>query len=604
MLYGRNRSLLWQVGVVLVVLQLVLVVVVGWFLEARIASFFNQQRLDELRSLAPWVAGSIGPAGDDTRAVQGLSSADRWADGLRVTVVDQDGVVIADSEEDPAVMDNHRFRPEIDEAFKDGSAYATRFSSTLQQELIYYALRRGPVDRPQVVRVALPLTQLQQQLAGVSQTVVLVLCAYFLATIGIIFFVSRWLSRSVRELADGANRFARGDLTHRVPVYPGREFDLLSQSLNQMAEQLSQRLGQLRLQGSELTSILQSMSNGVIALDLDCRILSMNRVAQNMFELIGRDTRGHLLQEFVRDPELSRFVETSIRQGERRFEEIKLVSLGDRSMEITSEPLLDVEDQVVGVVLVLNEVTLLRRLESIRTDFAANVSHELRTPIMAIQGYAELLTEDQDASTRRDYAAVVLRNTMRLSAIIEDLLSLARLEEPDSTQDLSRESIAPLEILETVASDCGDEAMQRGISIEVRPGAAREVFVNRQLVIQAITNLVVNALRYSEKGSSVELAAQATVRDCIDFTVRDTGPGIAPEHLHRLFERFYRVDKGRSREMGGTGLGLAIVKHVAQVHGGTVEVESTVGQGSMFAIRLPLMEPVESLGESVDQLDR
>ena len=266
--------------------------------------------------------------------------------------------------------------------------------------------------------------------------------------------------------------------------------------------------------------------------------------------------------------------------------------------------MLDVEDQVVGVVLVLNEVTLLRRLESIRTDFAANVSHELRTPIMAIQGYAELLTEDQDASTRRDYAEVVLRNTMRLSAIIEDLLSLARLEEPDSTQDLSRESIAPLEILETVASDCGDEAMQRGISIEVRPGAAREVFVNRQLVIQAITNLVVNALRYSEKGSSVELAAQATVRDCIDFTVRDTGPGIAPEHLHRLFERFYRVDKGRSREMGGTGLGLAIVKHVAQVHGGTVEVESTVGQGSMFAIRLPLMEPVESLGESGDQLDR
>ncbi|MAB82707.1 MAG: hypothetical protein CMJ24_04625 [Phycisphaerae bacterium] len=589
MLPGRPRSLLWQVGFLLVIFQLLLVFVFGWFLESKITSFFGEQRLNELRSLAPWVAGAIEPADGNRERVQSLlNRADLWMDGLRVTVVDQDGAVLADSEEDPDRMESHRFRPEIDKALRVGSGSATRFSSTLQQELVYYAIRRGPVDRRQVVRVALPLTQLQQQLAGVSQTVVVVLCVYFLATIVIIFLVSRWLSRSVRELADGANQFAKGELAHRVPVYPGREFSLLSESLNEMAGQLSQRLGQLRLQGSELTSILQSMSNGVIALDLESRILSMNRVAQSMFDLLGRDIRGHLLQEFVRDPALSRFVQTSIEQGERRFEEIKLLAIDDRSMELTSEPLLNVDDQVVGVVLVLNEVTQLRRLESIRTDFAANVSHELRTPIMAIQGYAELLLEEEDESNRSSYAEIVIRNTRRLSAIIEDLLSLARLEEPEGIGDLSRELIMPSDILESVQQDCLDEATQRDISIEIRPASSLEAFVNRQLLIQAITNLVVNAIRYSEPGSTVELAADARIPGFVDFTVSDTGPGIAKEFQHRLFERFYRVDRGRSREMGGTGLGLAIVKHVAQVHGGSVEVQSEVGQGATFTVRLPL----------------
>ena len=589
MFLNRPRSLLWQLGLVLVSIQILLVLGFGWYLNSRITTFFNQQRLSELQGIAPWVAGALESAGGDTPGLQALlNRADLWADGLTVTVIDESGQVLADSDESPDVIVNQSGQPEVDKAFRLGSGDATRFNDTLQRDLFYYAVRRGPVGERQVVRVALPMTQLQQRLADLSGAIVIVLVVYLGVTMVLLFLASRWLSRRVFELSAGATRFAGGDLAHRVPVYPGQEFALLSEALNEMAEQLSEKMSQLRVQGSELNSILQSMSNGVIAIDLESKILSMSRVACGMFDLKGRDVRGRLLQEFIRDPALNRFVESSIADGERRFEEIKLEALDSRCMEVTSEPLHDAEDQIVGVVLVLNEVTLLRQLESIRTDFAANVSHELRTPIMAIQGYAELLQEDLEEPTRSKYLEVVIRNTTRLSAIIEDLLALARLEEPDSDERLFRETVAAREILEGVRRDCQDEALRREITLELHSPPDLRNFVNRQLIAQAITNLVINAIRYSESGTTVQMHAGEVEDGFIDLSVVDTGSGIEPEHLHRLFERFYRVDKGRSRDMGGTGLGLSIVKHIAQVHGGHVEVHSEVGVGSTFTIRLPI----------------
>ncbi|MEE2719415.1 MAG: ATP-binding protein [Planctomycetota bacterium] len=590
MLFGRPRSLLWRVGLLLVIAQLLLVLIFGWLLETRITRIFNDQRLNELQSLAPWVSGALEPAGVDANRLQELlQRADLWADGLRVTIVGQDGRVLADSDEQPGGMENQREQAEIEQALRLGSGHSTRYSPVLQREMTYYAVRSGPVGNRRIVRVALPETILQRRLAQLADTLVIVLGIYLLLTIGVIYLVWRWLSQRVRELASGAMRYAGGDLSHRVPVHQGHEFEQLSEALNQMARQLSGQMGQLRMQGSEMTSILQSMSNGVIALDLDSRVLSMNRVALHMFGLMGRDVRGRLLQEFVRDPALNSFVQLAIREGEHRFEEVELAALDDRRMQLTSEPLLDAEDRIIGVVMVFNEVTLLRQLETIRTDFAANVSHELRTPIMAIQGYAELLQEDPEETHRAAYVDVVIRNTRRLSSIIEDLLMLSRLEEPGSGESLEQECVRFAGLVAGVLRDCEVDARQRRITIETDVEAELEWVVNRPLIVQALSNLVLNAVRYSHEGASVRVIARS-IEDELELVVRDDGPGITPENQMRLFERFYRVDRGRSRDMGGTGLGLSIVKHIARVHGGTVQVQSTPGEGSAFTIRVPRRE--------------
>ena len=590
MLFGRPRSLLWRVGLLLVIVQLLLVLIFGWLLETRITRIFNDQRLNELQSLAPWVSGALEPAGVDANRLQELlQRADLWADGLRVTIVGQDGRVLADSDEQPGGMENQREQAEIEQALRLGSGHSTRYSPVLQREMTYYAVRSGPVGNRRIVRVALPETILQRRLAQLADTLVIVLGIYLLLTIGVIYLVWRWLSQRVRELASGAMRYAGGDLSHRVPVHQGHEFEQLSEALNQMARQLSGQMGQLRMQGSEMTSILQSMSNGVIALDLDSRVLSMNRVALHMFGLMGRDVRGRLLQEFVRDPALNSFVQLAIREGEHRFEEVELAALDDRRMQLTSEPLLDAEDRIIGVVMVFNEVTLLRQLETIRTDFAANVSHELRTPIMAIQGYAELLQEDPEETHRAAYVDVVIRNTRRLSSIIEDLLMLSRLEEPGSGESLEQECVRFAGLVAGVLRDCEIDARQRRITIETEVEAELEWVVNRPLIVQALSNLVLNAVRYSHEGASVRVIARS-IEDELELVVRDDGPGITPENQMRLFERFYRVDRGRSRDMGGTGLGLSIVKHIARVHGGTVQVQSTPGEGSAFTIRVPRRE--------------
>ncbi len=590
MLFGRPRSLLWRVGLLLVIVQLLLVLIFGWLLETRITRIFNDQRLNELQSLAPWVSGALEPAGVDANRLQELlQRADLWADGLRVTIVGQDGRVLADSDEQPGGMENQREQAEIEQALRLGSGHSTRYSPVLQREMTYYAVRSGPVGNRRIVRVALPETILQRRLAQLADTLVIVLGIYLLLTIGVIYLVWRWLSQRVRELASGAMRYAGGDLSHRVPVHQGHEFEQLSEALNQMARQLSGQMGQLRMQGSEMTSILQSMSNGVIALDLDSRVLSMNRVALHMFGLMGRDVRGRLLQEFVRDPALNSFVQLAIREGEHRFEEVELAALDDRRMQLTSEPLLDAEDRIIGVVMVFNEVTLLRQLETIRTDFAANVSHELRTPIMAIQGYAELLREDPEETHRAAYVDVVIRNTRRLSSIIEDLLMLSRLEEPGSGESLEQECVRFAGLVAGVLRDCEVDARQRRITIETDVEAELEWVVNRPLIVQALSNLVLNAVRYSHEGASVRVIARS-IEDELELVVRDDGPGITPENQMRLFERFYRVDRGRSRDMGGTGLGLSIVKHIARVHGGTVQVQSTPGEGSAFTIRVPRRE--------------
>jgi two-component system phosphate regulon sensor histidine kinase PhoR len=337
----------------------------------------------------------------------------------------------------------------------------------------------------------------------------------------------------------------------------------------------------------ETERVLRATPIAVLALDHLQRIVGTNPAAERLLGFEERLARGRLLQEVVRQPALHRLVSRALSGGEPLQSEIQLDGDEPLELQVSCEPL-HVDAQPPGLVVSLVDVTRMRRLESMRSEFAANVSHELRTPITNIKGYIETLlqVEMDDAEQRRKFLEIVHRNTVRLSGIVEDILTLAFLEEPEARHTIERRAIPACEVVREVVEALESAALARRIDISWRCDDELLVEANKSLAEQALANLVSNAIRYSGEGSKVaiEVAAEA---EMIRFDVRDQGPGIASKHLPRLFERFYRVDKARARTQGGTGLGLSIVKHIATIHGGSIDVTSQVGSGSCFSLRLP-----------------
>ncbi|HVZ94199.1 MAG TPA: ATP-binding protein [Phycisphaerales bacterium] len=402
--------------------------------------------------------------------------------------------------------------------------------------------------------------------------------------------------RDIMRISEGAARLASGELENRIIPPSNEELASLAESLNHVSDRLSDQIAQLRTQRNEQQAILQSIDGGVIALDLQHRILSLNRAAEDMLDLAGRTARGRLLQEVARQPDLNAFVAAATEDVRGAPDEFDLIGVRPRRVHATSGPLRDAEGERVGTVIVLDDVTQLRRLESVRTDFAANVSHELRTPITNIKGYVETLleTEPSDPAQVREFLSVVHRNAERLGAIIDDMLMLTKLEHPEDGEALETQPTPVWPVVEAACMQHEAAAIARQIQLEVSVPDLPAALINGPLIEQAISNLLSNAIRYSPEGSVVRVSAESARGEDgspeVVISVADNGPGIPPQHLSRVFERFYRVDKARSREAGGTGLGLAIVKHIANLHRGRIEVDSTVGRGSTFQLIVPAAE--------------
>ena len=423
--------------------------------------------------------------------------------------------------------------------------------------------------------------------------VTMVVAAMSVATILILATLGRSIGRQTRRATDAARRFADGDFSGRLREDAADEFRELAFALNAMAGELDSSIDALQVQTSEMFSILQSMSNGLIALDREQRIIRLNAAALGMFELADVEIRGRLLQEVIREPALQDAVKASLKSGVRHMAEIPFAR-STRIAELVAEPLTDGRGVVIGTVILLEEITRLRQLERIRTDFAANVSHELRTPITSINGYAELLQETDDPALVRKCGDVIVRNGQRLSNIIEDLLTLARIEDPERRSVLELEAVSIASIIESVVDSVtnavtdDDPGSPSGPEIIVKIEGDPRVRGTRPLLEQAVGNLVTNAVKYGGTTRPVEVRARV-IEDEVTIEVEDFGDGIASEHLDRIFERFYRVDRSRSRELGGTGLGLAIVKHITTALGGRIEARSRVGAGSTFRIALPAL---------------
>lgn len=408
------------------------------------------------------------------------------------------------------------------------------------------------------------------------------------------WFVARKATRPVETLTAAATKLAAGDVDATLPTSHVAEIAGLAGALSRLREQVVERGLTIGRQGTQQEAVLGSMMEGVLAIDARQRIVGMNRAAADLLDVELDDVLRRPLQEVVRNPDLRRFALLAIDCREPVEDDLVLRGPRDRTIRLRGTALRDVSGEG-GAVIVLNDVTDIERLETVRRDFVANVSHELKTPVASIKGFVETLLDgamDDPADTRR-FLEIVARQADRLASIIEDLLALSRIEQSEGVGNLPLENVRIGDIFTAVVADCGPRAHERSIGFETRCAEAVMAEVNPPLLEQALINLVDNAIKYSDPGDTVRLEADLEPgKNGSELVIRvaDDGAGIAAEHLPRLFERFYRADKARSRTLGGTGLGLAIVKHIVQAHGGTVSVESTPGVGSVFTIRLPAGE--------------
>ncbi|MBN2171777.1 MAG: PAS domain-containing protein [Candidatus Krumholzibacteriota bacterium] len=511
------------------------------------------------------------------------------ASGTRFTIIDAGGRVLADSEESPAGMDNHGMRPEVMAAAAAGTGSAVRYSLTLRTRMMYLARSVRSGDRRLgTVRAALPLAAVDDQLGRFRSAVTFgaLLAAAFALLVGAA--AAGRIIRPLNALAEQARGLARGEKRGRV-IAPGRdEVAELARSFASMADELNDRLARLTDERNKLEAILAGMVEGVVAVNREERVLHMNGVAGRLLGADPEASIGRPIWEVARMPDVGEAVTRCIEENVAVSRESHQTGPdGERIIELYGSPLAG-DGGPAGAVLVLHEVTELRRLESVRRDFVANVSHELKTPLTAIRGLVETMEDDQamDADTRRRFLAKIGGQAERLAAQVADLLALSQLEAGD--RPVERERLDLGEVVRGAFGALATAADRAGLVYEAEmPGSPLAVLGERLALERAVGNLLDNAIKYTPRGGRISLRLERAGREAV-VEVADTGIGIEPRHHKRIFERFYRVDKARSRALGGTGLGLAIVKHVVLSHGGRVELDSQPGRGSRFRLYLPL----------------
>lgn len=517
------------------------------------------------------------------------------ATGLRLTIVRADGTVVADSQS-PLPIANHADRPEVQLALANGHGADERKSATTGVATHYVAQRiQGSAPGGAVlgcVRAAAELEQMERALAVLHQGLFLGGVLALGAGLAAAAWLARRLARPLEIMGSEARAFSDGALDRRIAPRGPAETRLLAGALNTMAEKLAQRIDAERMARAELEAILASMAEGVVAVDADERVLLMNGSAANMLGLDAPIATGTPLWQTVRFPELERELRAVLAGSAGRQVDAALPLAGGRTVALSIAPVASSAGSIggasrTGAVVLLSDVTTVRHLDQMRADFVANVSHELRTPLTAIMGALETLADPtQDAETRTRFVELAARNAVRLKAIVNDLLDLSSIEAQGDSMPL--EPLSAAEPLRTAAAALAGAAQRKGVELDVTHASGPELVVhgNAQRLEQCFTNLIANAIQYTPQGGRVRTRVRALAGE-VQVDVEDTGIGIPASALPRVFERFYRVDRGRSRDTGGTGLGLAIAKHIVLAHGGQIEVASEEGRGSTFSIHLP-----------------
>ena len=555
-----------------------------------------RQRLDQqieatLVAQAKLVAELLTRGAPATTAAALDADADRLSalTGTRVTLVAADGRVMGDSSETldgVAAMENHGQRPEILQARATGLGLARRHSDTVKIDMLYVAV---PVQHPALAwaRVALPLTDVRQQLQPASTAAMVALSGAFVGAALIAWVFSARIGQRVRDVAAVASRYRTGDFTPSRTDFGDDELGTVARSLDESVQEVARRLAEQARDRGRMEAILAGMVEGVIIVDPRGRVQLANAAAQRILMLDGVALERPYI-ETIRHPAIAELTAAALLG--RTPDAVQMSPPRDASRTIIARAAPAAGDSSHGAVVVMHDITDLRRADQIRRDFVANVSHELRTPLTAIRGYVEALSEgDTDPEETRRFLAIIARHTERMERLVKDLLRLARLDAGQETPDLA--ACDTRSVIQPVVADLTralGERRQR-VEIAIAPGA-ESVQGDPAKLHDVFRNLVANAVTYAPEGSAIRVEAQP-VGGQVAITVSDEGPGIPEEDLGRVFERFYRVDKSRARDPGGTGLGLAIVKHLVELHGGSVRAENRAEGGAVFTVTLPAARP-------------
>ena len=519
----------------------------------------------------------------------------------RVTLVAADGIVIADSavqDADLSAVENHRSRPEIQQALATGYGQDVRASHTTGERTMYRTMvLMQPQDaQPIVVRVGLPMVLLDREISKLQQNLILALGVAFIVAVSLSIWLARSITKPLSDIARAARQLGSGHQTTPIKTTAQDEAGLLAATLNHMADQLHAKIDELSEDRAQLLAMLTSMVEGVMVLDYRSYVLQVNPALERMFGVSRTEARGRPCAELFRHQQLNDLVTAILRSRTNHEDEIVLPLTG-RCLHIEASVAGGERENEACVVLVFHDITELRRLEKIRKDFVANVSHELRTPLTSIKGYVEALLDGakDDPAASAKFLDIILKQSDRLNLIIEDLLELSKIEsgrvllkaEPLDLRPIIDRTLSMMKPL----ADKNGHRLLSSIDDTLPPMEGDD-----DRLVQVLTNLLDNAVKYTPAGGTITVGAKL-VSDSgsaeqpgrmIELSVADTGIGIPEQDRPRVFERFYRVDKARSRELGGTGLGLAIVKHIVEGHGGQVWVEGNHPQGSRVVVRLPV----------------
>ncbi|MFA5062612.1 MAG: ATP-binding protein [Candidatus Omnitrophota bacterium] len=582
-------------------LKLILLYVFVILISFGLTSFFLDKNLEE-NSLSNIQSSLISEAYliENQISVESLKRGDVFSlDALvkilspkiksRITIIDKGGKVLADSERSPQdtlKMENHFSRPEINTALAGGKiGIDTRFSRTLGIDMLYIALPIKDNNQPLgVLRLALPLGDVQKTLSTIRKIVFLglLLALGFAFVLG--YIVTTRITRPINRIIQVSRKFSEGDFTHRIINHSKDEIGELSFTLNKMAQDLEDKIREIRQQNQELSAIFNSMIEGIIVVDKTSRIVSVNPAIEKIFGILNADAQGKTFLEAVRNNEISEIINNVLTQGKSLSVEVTLVLPGHRIFEVNAVPIFE-NDSVNGCLVVIHDITEIRRLETIRRDFVANVSHELKTPLTSIKGFVETLLEGalDDKENNRNFLKIIQNHAERLNSLVNDLLSLSYLESKNISLEINDVNLS--RVADEVILGFGSQLRKK--RIEVVNGLAPDILVkaDEERIKQVFTNLIDNALKFNREKGAIKIYSEE-FNGKIRVIVEDSGIGIPEKDIPRIFERFYRVDKARSRELGGTGLGLSIVKHIVELHGGMVGVESSEGSGSRFFFTL------------------
>ncbi|MBH0203025.1 MAG: HAMP domain-containing protein [Nitrospira sp.] len=569
---------------------------------------------DALEAKAKLVEYGIHPLLSSSLSPRPLSSLQETARDLgnrvsaRVTLVAADGTVLADSavrDADLPAVENHTSRPEIQQALSTGHGADIRPSHTTGERTMYRALllHQAQNAAPIVVRVGLPMVIVDREIAELKQHLFLALGVAFLVALTLSIWLAHSITKPLSDIVAAARQLSSGHLAVPIRTTAQDEVSLLATTLNDMANQLHAKIDELSEDRAQLLAVLTSMVEGVMVLDYRGHVLQINPALEGMFGISRVEARGRPCAELFRQQQLNDLVTTILRSRVPHEDEIVLPLTG-RCLQIEASPAGGERESEACIVLVFHDITELRRLEKIRKDFVANVSHELRTPLTSIKGYVEALLDGakDDPAVSAKFLEIILKQSDRLNLIIEDLLELSKIE--SGRVSLKEEPLELRSIVDRTLSmikPIADKKRHRLVT-SIDP-ALPPVAGDEGRLVQVLTNLLDNAVKYTPEGGTISVGAKPAPSvgnaeppaQAIDLSVADTGIGIPEEDRPRVFERFYRVDKARSRELGGTGLGLAIVKHIVEGHGGQVWVEANHPQGSRFVVRLPLRATARSL---------